>query len=584
MSLRFIVIALALSSCTAPETQNHRTSDVGPDPRTEMGADPSDMSDADGAPDVRDVRDTIDAPDASLPDTGEPARPWRSALYPADWDANRTDPDGRFLPDFSWAGYRNGEQPVVRVSTTFDVLDFGADASGATDSQPAFQAAIDAASLAGGVVTVPEGLFRIDDQLLVTASDVVLRGQGAATSRLWFTRSAQMSSRSHLTFRGSVTVVSERPLDADGAERAHAIDLADTTALTTGDDIIVGWTISPEFVDEHAMTDVWQAFNGTWQPFFLRDVSAVTATGLDVDVPLRYPARVRDGASVRHVTGYLRNVGVENIGVADAVGWEQAWTETQVHVIELNGVADGWISGVESFASPGAPTAGPGSGAHLQNGGIIVRGSKRITVADSRLERAQNRGVGGSGYLFEVRQSSEVLFRDLVARAGRHNFIQNWGFGTTGMVWLRVHSSEGQTFLERDAQFSGVGDSEFHHSLAMANLIDSSTFDDGLSALNRKDQSSGAGHTATQTVFWNTRGTGRIRSYQWGHGYVIGTAPGMSVLTDMPTDDPALRAQLEDVGPWTAAWPADWLEGRGRAQDLEPRSLYEDQRARRLAR
>ncbi|MFY0537616.1 hypothetical protein [Nannocystis pusilla] len=57
-----------------------------------------------------------------------------------------------------------------------------------------------------------------------------------------------------------------------------------------------------------------------------------------------------------------------------------------------------------------------------------------MTVADSTLELAQHRGDGGNGYLFEVMQSGEVLVRDCVARAGRHNFVQNWGFGATGIV------------------------------------------------------------------------------------------------------------------------------------------------------
>ena len=74
-----------------------------------------------------------------------------------------------------------------------------------------------------------------------------------------------------------------------------------------------------------------------------------------------------------------------------------------------------------------------------------------------------------------------------------------------------------------------VGYSEFHHSLATANLIDSSIFHDGFSIINRGSYSSGAGHTGTENVFWNTSGTGLLRSQQYGWGYVIGTSLALEV-------------------------------------------------------
>ena len=516
-------------------------------------------------------------------DVGE-ERAWRSVLYPADWTPTVGGPDGMYLPDFSYAGYRGGEDLPAVESVEFDVNGFGADPTGSQDSRTAFQSAIDAASINGGIVIVPEGLYRIDDSLEINASDVIIRGGGPSRSRLWFTRSSGMTGRSHITFRGSVTTVTESMLREDADARQFSLHVENPADFAVGDDVTIGWNISDAFVAEHQMVGVWTAFNGTWQPFFRRTVTQVADDVIRVDVPIRYPTLTRDDAAVRRVTGYVTQVGVEDLGVADATTWDAAWSERQVHVIEFDGVKDGWIRGVASFPSPGAPIEGPGAQFHLQNGGIIVRRSKRVTVADSQLALAQNRGSGGCGYLFEVRQSSEVLFRDLVATGGRHNFIQNWGFGTSGVVWLRVHSAEGKIVPVADEPIGTVGDSEFHHSLAMANLVDSSHFDDGFAAFNRKDESTGAGHTATRSVFWNTRGSGRLRSYQYGHGYVIGTSPELSVLTDLPTDDPDLRRELEPLGPWTATAPYDWIEGASQGTLLEPQSLYEDQRLRRLSR
>ena len=43
---------------------------------------------------------------------------WRSALYPSGWTPGSTDAEGRGLPDFSYAGYHRGEDPLPTRSST----------------------------------------------------------------------------------------------------------------------------------------------------------------------------------------------------------------------------------------------------------------------------------------------------------------------------------------------------------------------------------------------------------------------------------------------------------------------------------
>ena len=392
--------------------------------------------------------------DASLVDS-EVEAGWRSALYPIDWTPDLTDSEGRFLHDFSYAGYRNGEADLGRdlPALTIDaVRDHRADPSGLSDSTAAIQAAIDAAAAMGGaIVFLPEGLFRIDSELLVQSSRTVLRGAGPSRTRLHFTAHAGRAYQAHLQFRGSTRHDIELALSADAPNRSRRLDVDDAGSLSVGDDVMLGWVITDAFVEEHGMSGTWRAFNGDWQPFFWRtivDIDRSTSPHrITLDVPLRYPAQVRDRASLRRVTGLIRESGVEDLAVANAVGWSDAWAQNQVHAIGLDGLKDSWVRNVHSFVSPSAPSTGRGQDTHLQSSGVIVRRSMRVTVADSRMEFAQNRGGGGNGYLFEVRQSSEILFRDCVARAGRHNFIQNWGFGATGIVWLRIDSREGRAFF-----------------------------------------------------------------------------------------------------------------------------------------
>lgn len=504
--------------------------------------------------------------------------PWRSELYPEEWTPGFTNGDGRFLHDFSYAGYHHSEIPLPepgKMIPTVTVV--GADITGEIDGTSAIQAALDAVSVAGGVVLLPAGLYRVDGLLTVTASGVVLLGEGSAQTKLLFTRHKDMTGKAHLTFSGNVKSLAETLLVGEASPLELVVEVEDATEFAVGDDVSLGWVITDEFIAEHGMDGTWLAFNGTWQPFYRRNVAAVDTTVVPhlvtLDVPLRYSAKLRDGASLRKETGYLTEVGVADLSFATAVGWDEAWANERTHALAYLSVKDSWVQGVTTFSSPLAPAEGPGAGAHLQNGGIKIHASKRVTVANSTMEQTQNRGGGGCGYLFEIRVSSEILTRDCVGLNGRHNFIQNWGFGTTGCVWLRCHSEGGLTVALKDfPEFGGLGFSEFHHSLATANLIDSNVVHDGWKAANRNDWSTGAGHTATQNVFWNMQGPGEVVSRQFGWGYLIGSGTETTVRTNLGGGF--------DEGKGTE--PEDWLEGVGQAPLLEPQSLFEDQLERRL--
>lgn len=99
---------------------------------------------------------------------------WRSDLYPADWEPGLTDGAGRFLHDFSYAGYHNGELdlpasvpgPVVDVT----LAPYGADMNGwlrdVTTYRPAANAS-DVHLLSNGV--------RMDAARNITVRDVDLR-------------------------------------------------------------------------------------------------------------------------------------------------------------------------------------------------------------------------------------------------------------------------------------------------------------------------------------------------------------------------------------------------------------------------
>ncbi len=582
-----VIVALPLAACTPKtlatfDSAAHESTDSGVvDSHADSSVDSHGDTHADSLIDsaVDSVTDSQhDSPADTAPTT------WRSSLYPVDWTPDYTADDGHFLHDFSYAGYRAGvdDPPDPVPGDPFDVTAYGADNTGASDCTSAVQSAIDAASAAvasgastAAIVTFPAGTYRFDDIVSITQSNVVLRGAGSDASYLYFTRYDGMSDTSDITFTGAIAQGAGHLLVADGANRAFTVLLADVSDLAVGDQVAVGWTITDEFVAEHGMTGTWTEFNGQWKSFFRRTITDVDATSgtVTLDVPLRYDALMRDGASLRVETGYLTEVGIQDLAVSTVNDWTAAWSGVdRTHAIGLVDVRDGWMSNVKSWESP---LSTDGRGKHLMSGGVIIEDSRRVTVAGCDLENAEDRGDNGNGYLYEVMRSNEVLTRDSIGANGRHNFIQNWDFGTTGCVWLRDNSSGGRAYLADWDPIGYAAYSEFHHSLAMANLIDDTVASDGWQGVNRQTESTGAGLTLTQSCFWNISGGGYLRSLQYGDGYVIGT-DGMDIHVD-PTE-----WDWENAGEGTD--PEDWTEGLDAATTLEPQSLYEDQLARRLAR
>jgi len=90
---------------------------------------------------------------------------WRSRLYPEDWKPGYRDEQGRFLHDFSYAGYHKGEKEPPHI--TDNVVDitqvpYNADHTGTDDVTTIMQQALDdVGSAGGGVVYLPAGTYRI---------------------------------------------------------------------------------------------------------------------------------------------------------------------------------------------------------------------------------------------------------------------------------------------------------------------------------------------------------------------------------------------------------------------------------------
>ncbi len=591
----------------ATDVRVDAVTDVAMDARADVTADAA----VDGGVDVP----GLDAPDGA----------WRSVLFPDDWvpvhAGGRADSMGRFLHDFSFAGYHRGERPPYGTGAVVRTVDarFG---DGVTDARAAIQADLDAAcasTVAGlRVVLLPAGTYLLrfptaspatDPALRIACSRLVLRGAGAATTRLLLddptnarSRSLlRVASRSYSVWAGAASTLLARDVTAP----ARTVAVESVTGFAPGDLVSVRTDITEGFRADHRMnrTDMGEVFwaastaQGLLYPRRVVSVDASART-VTLDAPTRYTALRRDNARLYHPAGYLDEVGLEDfafgmrehatsasgtpgpLGDSADDGYAVAGTAAyEVHGsvgVRIDATRDAWLYRVETFA----PTSNASRAHVLSSAMFLTAGTHRVTVEGCRFGRAQYRGGGGNGYLFWVEGDDNLLVDD-VASDGRHNFI-------TAHI-----ASSGNVFLRARTNTPRYSD-DSHRLLSQANLYDSATLNGGwLQAVNRGATSSGAGFTATQTVFWNTRVVAThastrlsaqgfasgfaIETSQFGWGYAIGTSgTGSAVATRVLTN--SYWATLDPGA------PVDFTEGVGRGATLFPQSLFEEQRRRRLLR
>lgn len=505
---------------------------------------------------------------------------WRSELYPFEWKPGYAK-DGKFLHDFSYAGYHRGEKALPNIQQNIlnvTLSPFNADNTGTEDATAAIQAAIDSvATLGNGVVYLPEGTYLVKPNeshaLLISHDSTVLRGDGPDKTFILNT-DPYMRSKTIITLSpGSNGWYSPNGssinFTKDAIEHDTVIYLANASHFTEGDRIILTTDFTADFIEEHKMTGKWTtSIQGT---AFCRTVKSVDAekNTILIDIPIRYYMKMRDKARAYRIREQLTECGIESLSIGNLENLNPGRGESDYntsgtaayevhasHAIDIRYAENCWITHVNTF-KPSANTLD----IHVLSNTLQLYQSRLITVDSCILQKPLYEGGGGNGYMFTLR-GNDCLISNSQAIHSRHNYDFKKAYSNGNVIY---------NCLSKDSKYA----SDFHMHLSMSNLFDSHTVDnDFLEAVYRPYGSIEHGHSTTQSVFWNTTGekyhgnSNRIiSSGQWGYGYVIGTqgnATGVSLPTGNNTE------------------PKDHLEGEATGGLLRPVSLYKDQLNRRL--
>ncbi len=522
---------------------------------------------------------------------GQSDEPLRSELYPVDWQPATPDAEGRFLHDFSYAGYRYGQPVPTEVpGPVLDVTEppYRADPNGERDTTAAIQAAIDDAGAAGGgTVHLPAGTYRVappDDSravLHIAHDGVLLRGEGPDRTRLLNASAQDMRNRAVVLVgpdRSDWTSWHDEPdagavrLTAAVREPTRTLRVADATAFSVGDWVVLRSDTTRQWLDDHPVAEEQRWETDTLEALvYHRQVTAVDAEAgtVEIDIPTRYRMQLRDDLRLHRVPEPVVGSGV----AALAIGMRQSdlpqedeeedhersgtrgWQAHQAAALAFNDTVHGWVDAVHTFR----PDEND-QDVHVLSTGIYVRDARNITIQHTDLRHPQYRGAGGNGYLYHL-MGSDTLVRDARAEGGRHNYLVQ-SVQATGNVILDSRAVDGERATE------------LHRQLSVANLFDNLHVAGDTLGMAYRPYSNHA-HTSTESVMWNVSGErctrGRLAlSQQLGWGYVIGTSG---------TGDCATVATPGGEG----TEPRDWVEHRGVGERLEPRSLYLDQLERRLA-
>ncbi len=261
------------------------------------------------------------------------------------------------LPDFSHAGYHEGNDPLPRVPVVCDVRSFGAKGDGVTDDTQAFRDAI--AACDRGAIHIPAGRYRITDFLTIGKSGVVLRGDGPGKTILFMPVGIReliekrgLKKITHTTSSGLIHIKG----NIEGCERriAHMIEPA-----RRGDNhMLIGelGEVEELRIGDQVNVKYWAKGDG-WHYLYAGDPGAdyaiwarqvLTITGVEGDrLTFNRPLRFDNQSRITTFEPTVTEVGIEDLAIEfPDLPYRQHFQGYGFNAIHFDSVAHCWVRNV----------------------------------------------------------------------------------------------------------------------------------------------------------------------------------------------------------------------------------------------
>jgi len=421
------------------------------------------------------------------------------------------DKEGNIIPDFSHVGYQGGDKPIPVVAVVKSVSPTGSD-----NDQTVIQAAIDEVSakdLDGdgfrGTVLLKKGVYKIPGTINITASGVVLRGEGdgkngtelISTAKKKVTLIAVTGTGKASEVEGSRVKITDDYVPVG----TTSFNVSAAGNFRVGDRIIVyrpgtdAWIhdLKMDQIVERDGTIQWTA--NRYNIRFYRVITKIEGNKIYIDNPIVMAMETKYGGGEVYkynFAGRINNVGIENIycesefdnDVAENHGWE---------AVNFNKIENGWVTKVTSM--------------FFGNSCVNMESeAKNISVLSCGCFKAKSIITGGRRYSFS-NDGQLNLVMNCQTTEGRHDYV-------TGSTTCGPNVFYNCTAKNTHADIGP------HQRWAMGTLYDNIVTDGQINVQDRGDMGSGHGWAGVNQVLWNcTANTATVQS-PWvsGRNYCIG--------------------------------------------------------------
>lgn len=249
----------------------------------------------------------------------------------------KTNPKQSILPDFSYAGYQNGEKQIdysAKNLPIYNVIDFGAVANDNISDKSAIKAAIAAAlNSNGGVIFFPTGRFIVQDatddltSYIINKSNIILKGTGSGSggTELFMKTPLEPSdpnlfySTPSLFIVGSgSSAINPTSITANAETGDFDIIAASSTGLVVGDWVLFEMQSTDAAslrldIGNYTVNPDWTSLkNGGVDLSFVLQIKKIVGNTITLKQPLPYPINSSLNWKLSKYR-YTEEMGVEDI-------------------------------------------------------------------------------------------------------------------------------------------------------------------------------------------------------------------------------------------------------------------------------
>ena len=403
------------------------------------------------------------------------------------------DEKGNRIPDFSGVGYKNGESeiPEVEVVKTINAV------SG--DNYANIQAAINEVAAMPllsnglrGAIMFKSGTYQISQSIKVSASGIVLRGEGISTNL----RATGTTQYSLIIIKGS-SGKSEFSATQKKITDAFVPIGAKTVSVESGHSFVVGdWVhlrrepndswihlLGMDLLTNYDPTATnWTA--SAYKISYERQIVDIQGNVLTFDAPVMdlIDPQYANGYVVKFSSSRIQNCGVENLKMSSTytspTDEDHGW-----NAVFIDNAQNCWAKDVMATDF----------GYSCVN---VADGAAFVTVDNCSMLDPVSQIDGGRRYLFNV-DGQRCLVKNCTTRNGRHDYVD--GSRTPGpTVFYNCSATQ---------QHADMGP---HHRWSTGILFDNIVGDGQLRVQDRADSGSGHGWSGSQIMFWNCEATDMV--------------------------------------------------------------------------